>query len=139
MWINFESKGIFRVKVHIGGVNVIFGSTGVEELATTARQQALLSNEKSLQDYVVTPGQDWLDGIATFTGVVNQFVATTIGTGVSIEAQMTGQKHLELRSPRKMKLLQRHCDLSLKDRCRRFSAIFQFMRLAGTRSAGYKP
>lgn len=38
------------------------------------------------------PKQLWLDGIATKQGFVRQFVATPLGSGYSIEAQITGQE-----------------------------------------------
>ncbi|KAL8732017.1 MAG: hypothetical protein Q9181_004085, partial [Wetmoreana brouardii] len=46
---------------------------------------------KSVQDYVVTPDQLWLDGIASTEGRVRQFVAMPIGSGYTVEAQVTGE------------------------------------------------
>jgi hypothetical protein len=43
-----------------------------------------------LQDYIVVPGQRWLDGVADSNGTVRQFVATPLGSGHSIEAQVSG-------------------------------------------------
>lgn len=43
-----------------------------------------------LQDYIVVPGQRWLDGIADTDGTVRQFVAMPFGTGHSVESQITG-------------------------------------------------
>lgn len=40
----------------------------------------------------VSGSQLWLDGIATRDGKVNQFVATPVGSGYSVEAQMTGKE-----------------------------------------------
>lgn len=51
-----------------------------------------LSQNKSIQDYLVVPDQPWIDGIATSAGKVRQFVAMPIGTGYSVEAQMTGEE-----------------------------------------------
>lgn len=42
------------------------------------------------QDYVVCPGQPWLDGIAAGDGRVRQFVAVPLGSGYTVEAQLTG-------------------------------------------------
>ena len=91
MWINFDSSGPFLVKIYAGDVNVISGEPGVECHDTIERRLALHSEGKSLQDYIVTPEQDWLDGIATAAGVVKQFVAVNMGSGSSIEAQIMGQ------------------------------------------------
>jgi hypothetical protein len=49
-----------------------------------------MSQNKSIQDYVVAPDQMWLDGIAKLGGQVVQFVATPEGSGYSVEAQLTG-------------------------------------------------
>lgn len=48
--------------------------------------------KKSIQDYVVPPTQHWLDGIAAADGKVLQFVAASVGSGYSVEAQITGQE-----------------------------------------------
>merc|ERR1719203_2526214 len=42
------------------------------------------------QSYCTTPQQPWLDGIKSGEGVVRQFVATTKGSGASVEAQVCG-------------------------------------------------
>lgn len=74
------------------------------------------------QNYIVRPRQHWLDGIATSNGKVSQFVVDSVGSGYSVEAQVTGidsiaglqfeiipQKHFggsdayELKSPEEMK------------------------------------
>jgi hypothetical protein len=44
------------------------------------------------QDYLVTPDQPWLDGINSGDGTVRQFVALPLGTGATIEAQLTGEE-----------------------------------------------
>lgn len=38
------------------------------------------------------PDQKWIDGIAINAGKVRQFVAMPMGTGYSVEAQMTGEE-----------------------------------------------
>lgn len=90
MWIRFKSKSPFAIKVYLGGVNVVSGEPMVENAATRFRRLNLVGNQKSVQDYVVTPKQLWLDGIASNDGRVRQFVAMTMGSGYSVEAQMTG-------------------------------------------------
>merc|ERR1711976_545324 len=42
------------------------------------------------QSYCTSPTQPWLDGIKSGEGVVRQFVATTRGSGASVEAQICG-------------------------------------------------
>lgn len=91
MWIRFKSKFPFAVKVYLGGVNAVSGEPMVENAATKFRRLNLLGNQKSVQDYVITPKQLWLDGIASNDGRVRQFVAMPLGSGYSVEAQMTGE------------------------------------------------
>lgn len=46
---------------------------------------------RSPQDYVVTPGQPWLDGFVVAQGVIRQFVALPLGAGYTAEEQITGK------------------------------------------------
>lgn len=59
-----------------------------KHLKTEPMQPKAESKEK--QDYLVVPGQKWLDGIVRSNGTVMQFVAVPTGSGYSVEAQMTG-------------------------------------------------
>ena len=43
------------------------------------------------QDYVVVPGQPWLDGFSVGAGLIRQFVALPLGAGYSVEEQLTGR------------------------------------------------
>lgn len=90
MWISFTSNNKFAVKVYVGGVNAISGEPSLETEQTKQRRYKLLSSGKTIQDYVVTPQQLWLDGVASQDGKVRQFVAMPIGSGYSVEAQITG-------------------------------------------------
>lgn len=45
----------------------------------------------NLQNYVVVPPQKFLDGFCTNTGVVRQFVAMPLGSGATVEEQLTGK------------------------------------------------
>ena len=94
MWINFTSyeAGKFAIKVYLGGVNAVSGEPMVETLATQVRRSTRKAEGASLQDYLVLPGQRWLDGIATAEGTVRQFVAMPVGSGYSVEAQITGEE-----------------------------------------------
>lgn len=91
MWINFRSFDRFAIKVHVGGVNAVSGEPMIENAATKLRRLNRVAQNKSVQDYIVTPDQVWLDGIASNDGHVRQFVATPLGTGYSVEVQMTGE------------------------------------------------
>jgi hypothetical protein len=73
MWINFEENAgcwanRYAVRVFVGRVNAISGLPMDEGLT--------LGEENSPeQDYMVIPGQMWLDGICVAPGIVRQFVA----------------------------------------------------------------
>ena len=43
------------------------------------------------QDYVVVPGQPWLDGYCVKKGEIAQFVAMPLGEGYTAEEQITGE------------------------------------------------
>lgn len=92
MWIYFASRSQFAIKIYLGGVNAVSGEPMIENAATQLRRQKLKADGKSIQDYVVTPNQKWLDGIASTAGVVRQFVSMPMGSGYSVEAQVTGQE-----------------------------------------------
>ena len=73
MWINFDTRvtetaAKYAVRIFIGRVNAISGQSMVEN-------PAMKSHTDQNQDYVVIPGQRWLDGICVAPGVVRQFVA----------------------------------------------------------------
>jgi hypothetical protein len=80
------------IKIHVGGINAVSGEPSVPNAATALRRRNLLKNGASVQDYIVVPDQLWLDGIAVKPGQVRQFVAMRVGTGHSVEAQMTGEE-----------------------------------------------
>ncbi|ATZ47470.1 hypothetical protein BCIN_02g07460 [Botrytis cinerea B05.10] len=88
LWIRFCTSGSarFAVKVFVGGINAVSGES--KHLETEPMQQKAKSGKN--QDYLVVPGQRWLDGIVRSNGTVMQFVAVPTGSGYSVEAQMTG-------------------------------------------------
>ena len=92
MWINFTSQLPFAVKIYVGGINAVSGEPACETEATVKRRLKQIVEDKSIQDYVVTPKQLWLDGIASADGTVRQFVAMPLGKGYSVEAQVTGKE-----------------------------------------------
>ena len=91
MWISLKSKVPFAVQIFVGGVNAVSGDPTGDNEAIMMRRLSLVEKKKSVQDYVVTPEQLWLDGIATGNERVRQFVAMPLGSGYSVETQITGQ------------------------------------------------
>ncbi|GAB7330087.1 hypothetical protein MBLNU13_g01764t1 [Cladosporium sp. NU13] len=89
MWIRFDAKDRFAIKIYVGGVNAVSGEPSTDTEQTRVRRYKLLAEHKSIQDYVVTPKQLWLDGIASQDGTVRQFVAMPLGSGYTVEAQIT--------------------------------------------------
>lgn len=87
LWIYFSpqhefnraSAYPFAVKVYTGKINAV---TGREF------QNGLHSKK---QDYLVVPGQPWLDGYCIEEGTIRQFVAMPLGKGYSAEEQITGE------------------------------------------------
>ncbi|KAI0418945.1 hypothetical protein F5X98DRAFT_385519 [Xylaria grammica] len=92
MWVSFQSQCPFMIKIYAGGVNVVSGEPSSETIVTQMRRHALVDANKSIQDYVVTPKQPWIDGFAVAPGVVRQFVAMPLGQGYTVEAQLTGRE-----------------------------------------------
>jgi hypothetical protein len=82
MWLCFHGQHWKprAVKVGIGKVCAITGKRWVEQL------------HRRPQDYLVTPPQPWLDGIAAGRGFIRQFVAMPLGMGYTIEGQVTGEE-----------------------------------------------
>lgn len=80
LWLQFEGAWWKpnAVKVSIGGINAISGDPSSD----------VLSDDP--QNYIVCPDQPWLDGINVGEGLVRQFVAVPVGSGDTIEEQLTG-------------------------------------------------
>ena len=87
MWINFRVqtdaniavKYPFAVKIATGKINAVTGDLWSEGL------------HDNPQDYVVVPEQPWLDGYCVEKGVIRQFVAMPLGSGYSVEEQITDE------------------------------------------------
>ncbi|KAM7208567.1 hypothetical protein V8F20_001248 [Naviculisporaceae sp. PSN 640] len=94
MWIDFYSVKAYAIKVFVGGVNAVSGEPAVETTASRMRRAKRISEGKSVQDYVVVPDQEWLDGFVTRIGLVRQFVATPMGSGYSVEKQILGEENI---------------------------------------------
>ncbi|KAH6868018.1 integral membrane protein [Alternaria rosae] len=103
MWINFspvqEHMHPYKIKIYVGGVNVVSAEPALETKATAVRRQVRLGKAPAdataaspLQDYIVVPQQKWIDGVANGDGTVRQFIAMPSNSGTSVEAQITGQE-----------------------------------------------
>ena len=83
LWINFEDRWgspyPCAIKVATGKVCAISGESWQEGLT------------RDPQNYVVVPGQPWLDGYCVAKGTIRQFVAMPLGDGHTVEEQLTGQ------------------------------------------------
>ena len=90
MWIKFQSRRLFAISLYVGGVNVVSGEPATEDVTNDQQRLAGMAEKPTVQDYIVTPDQLWLDGIAFKAGSVRQFVAMPLGSGYSVEAQVTG-------------------------------------------------
>ncbi len=84
MWLSFDSPTgyPFAVRIAAGKICAVSGDHWSDGLQDTD-----LNNQ---QNYVVVPGQRWLDGFAVEKNVVRQFVAMPLGEGYSAEEQLTG-------------------------------------------------
>lgn len=83
MWLSFGGRRCgtypFALKIAAGKINAVSGKPWKPDLDASER------------DYVVVPGQPWLDGFCVAKDVVRQFVAMPLGSGYSVEEQITGK------------------------------------------------
>ncbi|WP_353472504.1 hypothetical protein PVT71_00305 [Salipiger sp. H15] len=85
LWLNFGSFGGLypklpvALKIGAGKINAVSGLRWAEGLS------------QDPQDYVVLPGQPWLDGFNTGRRTVRQFVAAPLGEGYTVEEQIDPQ------------------------------------------------
>lgn len=81
MWLQFSSprRYPFAIKVATGKINAVTGETWRDGL------------NRGPQDYMVSPGQPWLDGYCVEKGFIRQFVAMPLGAGYTAEEQVTGR------------------------------------------------
>jgi hypothetical protein len=105
MWINFgrttgnEPRALI---VGAGNINAISGKPfdpSKNKLEGTAREDGALGQVSSLdvrlddkQNYIAVPPQRWIDGWKGPDGKVYQFVAAEMGSGETVEAQITGEE-----------------------------------------------
>jgi hypothetical protein len=87
MWLNFDSAYIpehetsypFAVKIAAGKIDAVTGENWTNGLHGLP------------QDYLVVPGQPWLDGFCVEKGTIRQFVAMPLGEGYTAEEQISGK------------------------------------------------
>lgn len=79
LWIQFGATYPFALKVATGKIDAISGSRWCPGL------------KGDRQNYVVVPGQPWLDGYCVGKGLIRQFVAMPLGDGYGAEEQITGR------------------------------------------------
>ena len=83
LWIKFHrswaSPYPCAIKVATGKVCAVSGEPWTEGLT------------RDPQNYVVVPGQPWLDGYCVAKGTIRQFVAMALGSGHTTEEQLTGR------------------------------------------------
>jgi hypothetical protein len=87
LWVDFDAHHVadhgvdypFALKIAAGKINAVDGSDWSLPLAAQG------------QDWVVVPGQPWLDGFHAGPGLIRQFVAMPLGQGYTAEEQLTGR------------------------------------------------
>lgn len=80
MWLSFDASEPAALQVGVGKVCAVSGLPWSEHLI------------KDPQNYVALPRQPWLDGINAGDGFIRQFVAVPLGSGATVEGQVTGQE-----------------------------------------------
>lgn len=102
----------FAIKVATGKIDAVTGDAWSEGIT------------ESPQNYLVAPGQPWLDGYCVEKGFIRQFVAMPLGAGYTAEEQLTGQaEHGGLQIavyPMKREVFERRfqkrpCDFAVRD------------------------
>ena len=77
LWISFSAWYPFAVKIAAGKINAVSGAAWTAELPSEP------------QDYVVVPGQPWLDGFSVGAGLLRQFVAMPPGASITRSSSLT--------------------------------------------------
>jgi hypothetical protein len=80
LWLGFDAAPWKpnAVKIGIGGIDAVSGEAWDDRLRANP------------QNYLICPDQPWLDGINAGEGHVRQFVAMPLGSGETVEGQLTG-------------------------------------------------
>jgi hypothetical protein len=85
LWIAFSPPWMKQHDTYPFALRI---ATGKIDAVTGARWAPGLDGGR--QNYVVVPGQPWLDGYCVARGVIRQFVAMPLGEGYTAEEQITG-------------------------------------------------
>ena len=80
LWLAFDASEPAALQVGVGKVCAVSGSPWMEHL------------DADPQNYVALPDQPWLDGINAGDGFIRQFVAVPLGSGATVEGQLTGRE-----------------------------------------------
>ncbi|MGV0837869.1 hypothetical protein [Mycolicibacterium thermoresistibile] len=80
MWLSFDASEPAALQVGVGKVCAVSGLPWIDRLVGDP------------QNYVVLPEQPWLDGINAGDGFIRQFVAVPLGSGATVEGQVTGEE-----------------------------------------------
>ncbi|MGH3674851.1 MAG: hypothetical protein ACRDU5_03760 [Mycobacterium sp.] len=80
MWLSFDASEPTALQVGVGKVCAVSGLPWIEHLTGDR------------QNYVALPDQPWLDGINAGDGFIRQFVAVPLGSGATVEGQVTGRE-----------------------------------------------
>lgn len=99
MWINFRrgyQENPKAVIVGAGNINAVSGKPFDPSKAKDTEQregsgELDIKLEKE-QNYLVVPPQPWLDGWKAEDGKIYQFVAAEMGSGETVEGQITGEE-----------------------------------------------
>jgi hypothetical protein len=80
MWLSFDASEPAALQVGVGKVCAVSGLPWLEHLV------------KDPQNYAALPQQPWLDGINAGDGFIRQFIAVPLGSGATVEGQVTGEE-----------------------------------------------
>jgi len=86
LWINFKPHRVTRRRAEYPFALKI--SAGKRSAVTGKKWAAVLKEG----DYVIVPSQPWLDGFVVSEGKIKQFIAAPLGSGVTVEGQLTGEE-----------------------------------------------
>jgi len=79
LWVNFIGEYPCAVKIATGKIDALTGKEWSDGI------------HRGPQDYLILPDQPWLDGYCVKKGLIRQFVAMPLGSGYSVEEQITGK------------------------------------------------
>ena len=78
MWIGLRSKLMYAIRIYVDGVNIVTGTKKDPTKFPRIGKHMFQGQSTYVQDYVMAPGQKWIDGAFVEPGKFRQFVATPI-------------------------------------------------------------